>query len=207
MSTQQEQRRERALSLGAPFGLKPEKVTLPLMAEDPENIKGLSVLARRAGAASFAILLAQALLEDEDNDDARFETREKSKSYGVDYDMTPREISLLHGDNGERDLVDIVGTSESLAMVIWMLGGIAAPLDPTKPSDMDAVHGVVKTGGHIQGLIEKANLPSPEEIATVIDLYRLYAEQGVGDAALVHARRVALEWSLVRESDWLRVRF
>ena len=45
------------------------------------------------------------------------------------------------------------------------------------------------------------------EVAALIDLYRLYAEQGIGDQKLVRARRVALEWFLVRENDWLRIRF
>ena len=55
MSTLQEQVRERALALGAPFGLVPDKVTVPIMSEDPESVKGLSVIARRLAAASFAL--------------------------------------------------------------------------------------------------------------------------------------------------------
>ena len=88
MSTLQEQVRERALALGAPFGLVPDKVTVPIMSEDPESVKGLSVIARRLAAASFAIRLANALLVDEDDDETRATIRETSRNYGVDYDMT-----------------------------------------------------------------------------------------------------------------------
>lgn len=207
MSTLQEQIRERALALGAPFGLVPEKVTLPVMAEDPETVKGLSVIARRLAAASFVIRLANALLVDEDDEEARATIRETSRNYGVDYDMTQREISLLHGDNTERDIEDVKGSEEAMAIVAWALNGGPAPVDPTKPADIDAAHAVVIRGEHIQKLMELAELVPQIEVATLIDLYRLYAEQGVGDQKLVHARRVALEWFLVRENDWLRIRF
>ena len=62
-------------------------------------------------------------------------------------------------------------------------------------------------GEHIQKLMEQAELVPQLEVAALIDLYRLYAEQGIGDQKLVRARRVALEWFLVRENDWLRIRF
>lgn len=207
MSTLQEQVRERALALGAPFGLVPDKVTVPIMSEDPESVKGLSVIARRLAAASFAIRLANALLVDEDDDETRATIRETSRNYGVDYDMTQREISLLHGDNTERDIEDVKGSEEAMAVVAWALNGGPAPVDPTKPSDIDATHNVVIRGEHIQKLMEQAELVPQLEVAALIDLYRLYAEQGIGDQKLVRARRVALEWFLVRENDWLRIRF
>ncbi len=199
-------RRERALALGKPYGLSGAPEVVPLMQEGAEGIKGFSVICRRLGAAYFVRKLALALLEDEDNEVLCAQVRADAKVYSVDYDMTPREVALTHGDAGSRDLREMASLGEAMAVLVWILGGLPAPLDPTKPADVEAVARYVEQREQIQGLCERSRMGDTEEIADVIDLYRLYAKAGVGDERLVRGRRVALEWLVSGSNDWYRLK-
>ncbi len=202
-------RRAKALELGKPYGLTEEAAAaLPLTVLSEDSVKGISVVSRRVCSGYFALELARALSADEWDSEARTAVREAAKTYGVDYDMTPRETAMLYGNISSRDLRNITGSGETLGVLVWMTGGAQMPVDPAKAmADGVLKRAVIDEGHNIQHFIEIARLATAEEVLTLLDLYRLYAAQGLGESSIVEARRRALEWLVVREPDWFRLTF
>lgn len=202
MSTLTEERRLKALAYGMPYGLLGS--ARALSEESSELIKGFSVIARRAAAGAIALELAYALQQG-DEDEKRLFYRDKSRNYGVDPSLTQYEMGLFHGENTEHDLDVIVQSKEALGMLMWMLGGHASPIDPTLPMRVEEVVRMMNDAGNIQTFIERAHVVDFEDIMVMLDLYRLYDEENIGDKTIVHYRRQALEWLITNENDWLRV--